>query len=257
MTTIERATVVGVFTDRAQAEQALADLRHAGFNDDEIGFAVRHTEYTEHMHVPDHPDSAKGAAAGAVGGGVLGGVIGAAIALLIPGFGPAIAGGVLGAVFGGAALGAATGGFMGAMTALGLSEEEAHYYQREFEIGRVIVTVKAPGRAQEAHDLLLHAGAYDSSTQTNDGTPGPSADLYTPSVSTETAPTSYVAGSPLLENSYSQEAPLDPLEEDPTERMSALSRSASSEKHMVDSVAHYEGAADRANRNNIPSGTGN
>src|SRR5260370_19736431 len=36
MTTSERATVVGVFTDAAQAEQAIDELGRVGFSDDEV-----------------------------------------------------------------------------------------------------------------------------------------------------------------------------------------------------------------------------
>ena len=241
MASVERETVVGVFIERDQAEQAMTDLHRAGFNDDQIGFAVRHGHYTEHVHLPEQGDSAKGAAAGAVGGGVLGGVVGAAVALLIPGFGPAIAGGVLGATFGGAALGAATGGFMGAMTSLGLSEEEAHYYQREFETGRVIVTVKAPGRAQEALELLQLAGAYDASTgQGVHAAPGETIAAF---VAESTA-------APMMP--YLADVVSDPCEY-PVE---ASSVPDSAKNTLLDSVVHDESAADRPNRNNIPMGTG-
>lgn len=41
MTTTERSTAVGVFTERALAERAIEDLRNAGFNEDQIGFISR------------------------------------------------------------------------------------------------------------------------------------------------------------------------------------------------------------------------
>jgi len=41
MATIDRSTVMGTFHSRTQAEQAVADLRKRGFQDDEIGLAGR------------------------------------------------------------------------------------------------------------------------------------------------------------------------------------------------------------------------
>src|SRR6266704_4755833 len=39
MATIDRSTVMGTFHSRTQAEQAVAELRKIGFQDDEIGLA--------------------------------------------------------------------------------------------------------------------------------------------------------------------------------------------------------------------------
>src|SRR5947209_1496814 len=162
MATIERSTVVGVFTGRLQAEQAINELRRAGFSDDQIGFILRGNPVGESTEGETGSDPGAGAAAGAVSGGVIGGVLGAAASLLIPGLGPAIAGGILAATLGGAAIGAAAGGIIGALTDIGVPEEEARYYQGEFEAGRVIVTVRADGREQEARDILRQNGARDA-----------------------------------------------------------------------------------------------
>jgi hypothetical protein len=168
MTTNSRATVVGVFTTRANAENAISDLHTRGFTDQQIGFitrdhnaAVDQTSATEEAEVP----TGERAAVGAASGGVVGGILGAAASLLIPGLGPAIAGGILAATLGGIAIGAATGGIIGTLTHVGVPEEEANYYQKEFEAGRTLVTVDAPGRQQEAIDTMRRNGAYDASTR--------------------------------------------------------------------------------------------
>ena len=44
---------------------------------------------------------------------------------------------------------------------MGVPEEEARYYQGEFESGRAVVTVKAETRAGEAEEILRRFGAYD------------------------------------------------------------------------------------------------
>ncbi len=64
----ERSTVVGVFADEQQAEQAIRALQQAGYSNDRIGFLVRHT-------------------AGVLGG-IVGGVMGAVDAVLMPALGP-------------------------------------------------------------------------------------------------------------------------------------------------------------------------
>jgi hypothetical protein len=81
--------------------------------------------------------------------------------MLLPGFGPVVAGGILAMAFGGAVAGTAVGGIFGAMTGLGVSEDEAKYLQSEFESGRAIVAVKAGPRATEAAEIMRRHGGYD------------------------------------------------------------------------------------------------
>src|SRR5579885_3293641 len=98
MTMTERSTAVGVFSERPQAERAIAELHHAGFSDEQIGFVARNGDkMAESMGNGDtRAETVAGAATGAVSGGIIGGVAGAAASLLIPGLGPAIAGGKIG-----------------------------------------------------------------------------------------------------------------------------------------------------------------
>lgn len=44
---------------------------------------------------------------------------------------------------------------------LGLGRESASYYDQEFRAGRPVVSVRADGREQEAHDILHQYGGYD------------------------------------------------------------------------------------------------
>jgi hypothetical protein len=156
MTTTRRTAAVGIFDNDDQARRAIDALKRAGFRDDQIGFIRRRVDADRDT------DTGTRVATGVVGGGVLGGILGAAASLLIPGLGPAIAGGILAATLGGAAIGAAAGGIIGALTDIGVPEEEARYYQGEFEAGRVIVTVRADGREREARDILRQNGARDA-----------------------------------------------------------------------------------------------
>ena len=157
--TTDRA-IVGVFDDRRAAEQAVEALYQAGFRDEHIGFVIRGAEDVRGGMIVDAEGTkdGKGALTGAVTGGMLGGVLAAAIAVLIPGVGPVVAGGVMAAFFGGAIAGTAVGGIFGAMKGLGISEDEARYFEQEFNSGRAIVAVKPQGRAADAARLLTQFG---------------------------------------------------------------------------------------------------
>ncbi len=167
MAMTESPVAIGVFGNQEQARQAIDELERAGFDQKEIGYLVRTAE-TEAADA----DRQSRVATGAISGGVLGGVLGAAASLLIPGIGPAIAGGILAATFGGIVVGAAAGGVAGALANLGVSEDDARFYQRELEAGRTIVTVKNPDGATEAADIMRRNGAYNATT--------PLADVNTP-----------------------------------------------------------------------------
>jgi hypothetical protein len=172
-----RTTVVGVFDNRDQADRAVEELRRVGFRDDQIGYAVRGTE-------GETVETGKTAAGeGLATGAVIGGLVGAAAALLIPGIGPVVAGGVLASVLGGAAVGAAAGGILGALVGMGIPEEEASYYESEFQAGRTLVTVKCESRCAEAQEVMRRFGAYDIETRgtTTTGT------TTTPGMTTGTA----------------------------------------------------------------------
>ena len=174
MATAGRSTVVGLFEDRRQAERAIDELERAGFRGEQIGF-VRHDEEKFEGDTGvgewDTPVEER-TSTGALTGGLLGGLLGAAAGLLeqdvilMRGIGPAVAGGTLATALGGvgAAVGVAAEGLLGALTGMGVPEREARYYEREFQAGRTLVTVKADGRYDEARSILRGQGAYDVET---------------------------------------------------------------------------------------------
>jgi uncharacterized protein (TIGR02271 family) len=164
----QRKTAIGVFADRQEAQKAVNELRRAGFREDQIGVAGRDGETITGAHeTGDRGTNAGiGAAAGAATGAGLGALWGIGIvAGLLPAIGPAIAGGTLAAILSSAAAGAAAAGIAGALIGLGIPEEEATYYESEFHAGRIIVTVNADGRYDEAHAILQRFQAYDYSTR--------------------------------------------------------------------------------------------
>ncbi|HEY6540554.1 MAG TPA: YsnF/AvaK domain-containing protein [Ktedonobacteraceae bacterium] len=77
--------------------------------------------------------------------------------------------------------GASTGGFLetlrnklsssteaesisSSLTGMGVSQEDADYYQREVDAGHVIVAVHSYGHSQQANDILYRSGAYTAQT---------------------------------------------------------------------------------------------
>jgi len=162
----QRTVVVGVFQDRLQADQAVADLLKAGFRKDQIGVAMRNAEGTETTVDDEGSHAESGAVTGALAGLGLGALAGLGVmAGVIPVIGPAIAAGTLGVVLSNAAAGAGIAGLVGALVGAGVPEHEAKYYHEEFEAGRTIVTVTANGRADEATTILRRHRAYDMNTR--------------------------------------------------------------------------------------------
>jgi hypothetical protein len=64
--------------------------------------------------------------------------------------------------------GAAAGGLVGALVGLGLSEEDARYYEGQVREGKTLVAVDAGDRPDEARDIVRRHGGYDRATA-----PGP------------------------------------------------------------------------------------
>lgn len=147
-------TVVGIFTDRSDAENAIRELKDAGFTEQEIGVAMQ--DRTEQRQLMDTTGStaAEGAATGVLSGGVVGGLIGLLGSLLIPGVGPIVVGGVLASTLTGAGIGAATGGIIGALMGLGVPEADAQHFDLGLRSGATLITVDAGDRVPEALAIL-------------------------------------------------------------------------------------------------------
>lgn len=158
----ESGRVVGLFRDQLEAEQAIRELKAAGFSDSQIGVLMQDPEAGRRLAEDAGTKAGEGAKAGAIGGGVVGGVLGLLAgvgALAIPGIGPIVAGGALASTLAGAGIGAAAGGLLGALMGMGIPEEEARYYERGLQEGGILLTVDAGARAAEAEQILSGAGA--------------------------------------------------------------------------------------------------
>lgn len=171
--TANRQVVIGSFATREDAERAVHELRRAGFDSADLGVAAKResSDWSSYDLKGDDRDdldlvddeatnAATGAATGAAAGAGVGGLWALGIAAgLLPAIGPVVAGGILGSLLASAAAGAATGGIVGSLIGLGVPEDEARYYEGEFQGGRTLVTVRTDGRAEEALNIIrMHGG---------------------------------------------------------------------------------------------------
>jgi hypothetical protein len=159
------SVVISVFEDRLSAERALAELRRAGFDEEQVGLVMRDAKSPKPRRAAGRKPSKaeEGMTNGAIAGGLLGsvGAVGAVVAGLIPGVGPLLSVGLLASVLSGAAAGLAAGSVVGALVGLGVPEDEARHYESEVKAGRVLVTVRGGRRNGRAVALLRQAGGCD------------------------------------------------------------------------------------------------
>ena len=114
-------TIVGVFDERAGAENAIEDLQNAGFSSDQIYYSGSDEGHRENRdtgfwqgitrfftHAKDTPHDP----------------------------------------------------FAQQLRDLGLSDDESRYYENQYDIGHTVVAVKAPGREEEALDIMRDKGAH-------------------------------------------------------------------------------------------------
>ena len=157
----ERTTLVGTFDDQNAAEHAIEQLRDAGFEREQLGFAGHDPDSTRTREIEEHGNTAgPGALGGLVTGAAAGGVIGWLGLAAIPAIGPFLAGGAIGSALIGAAAGGATGGILGGLLGLGIPRHEAEMHEEQIKQGRTLVSVQAD-TIGDAERIMADAGAID------------------------------------------------------------------------------------------------
>lgn len=165
-------TVLGIFRDRADANNTLDTLHDKKFEAEQISVI---TQDNEVYHTGDDRASnvAGGTASGIATGGALGALAGLLIgigAVTVPGVGALLVGGPLAAALGltgaaaatvsGAVTGALAGGLVGALTGLGLPESEAQEYEDEIREGAILLAINASDREVDiVEEILRESGA--------------------------------------------------------------------------------------------------
>lgn len=160
-------TIVGLFDDRDEAQNAVRDLVEAGFARDRVSIVANdpqgnlQTEKVDEQGNFAGAGAATGAASGAVVGGIAGLLIGMGFAV-IPVAGLLIAGPIAGLVAG-VVGGAAAGGIIGALIGLGIPREQADVYAEAVRRGSTLVTVQTFAEADRdrAEQILDRDGAVD------------------------------------------------------------------------------------------------
>ena len=156
--------VFGIFATRAQVEQAVDQLRDAGFRATDVSVLFPENVGTKEFAHEKHTKAPEGVAAGATSGALLGGTLGWLVgigALAIPGLGPFIAAGPLMEVLSGVGVGAAVGGVAGALVGMGIPEYEAKRYEGLIKGGGILLSVHTDDRewTKRAKDILERTGA--------------------------------------------------------------------------------------------------
>lgn len=176
MGTKRERVMIGVFESAGDARRAIEDLRDAKFSDRSIGLLTHDKEgdpdvrsFREMEGNRAGVGAAVGAAAGAGGGALW--ALGIAAGFL-PAIGPVIAGGLLAALAASAASGAAAGVLVGTLVGLGVTDEEAAFYDDEFKKGRTIVVVQGDDRRELTQTILTAHHAQNAQVLT----PGTLAD---------------------------------------------------------------------------------
>ncbi len=175
---------VGLFSSRAEAEQAMYRLRDTGFDMDKISIINRNIDdVRDGMPIAGEKSKSEQAQGGAGAGAIMGAATGGAIGLLgglgillIPGVGPVAEAGVLLAnMLLGGGLGAAGGSLVGALMGWGLPENQAMYYNtRVYDHDEYMVLLEGTEiDIQAAQAILNDQGIRDWHIF---GTPGSAGD---------------------------------------------------------------------------------
>jgi hypothetical protein len=169
---------VGVFSTRRDVEEALHELKNAGFGMDRVSVITQDGERDDiagaevRDRVGDKSD--EGAKVGAATGGALGGLTGLLVGLgtlAIPGIGPIMLAGAaattLATTLAGAGIGAAAGGLLGALIGLGVPEERAKVYDDRVKRGHYLVIIDGTDTEIASAEAILNRrgveefGIYD------------------------------------------------------------------------------------------------
>lgn len=174
MATSNRRRAFGVFSRRGDAEQALRELRDAGFNMNNVSVIATDADRNDEIAGADVSKSVgnkadEGAAAGAVTGTALGGLTGLLVglgSLAIPGVGPILLAGAtattLATTLAGMGIGAAAGGLLGGLLGLGIPEAQARVYSDRVHRGEYLVIIDgSQNDIQRAETILRHRGIQE------------------------------------------------------------------------------------------------
>lgn len=172
-------TVLGIFKNRLDVENAIDILKDDGFDAKDISIVMRDEQEGRDIENSTGSDIAAGAGNGIVTGAVIGGAAGFLAGTVLPGLAGFLIGGPIGAAIGltgaaamtvsGAVTGAVAGGIIGALMGLGLSNEEAERYSERIREGAILLAVPVQEHDDlRVKDIFEDSNATDIKTVTDD-----------------------------------------------------------------------------------------
>jgi Alternative complex III, ActD subunit/Heat induced stress protein YflT domain len=163
---LKNMSVYGIYKTRETAEEAVDEMRIAGFRSADISVLLPQNSGTKDFAHEKNTKAPEGAVTGASAGAVIGGTLGWLVglgALAIPGVGPFIAAGPIVAALAGAGAGGTVGGILGGLIGLGLPEYEAKRYEGRIREGGILLSVHCDNTdwVHRAKAMLEKTGAED------------------------------------------------------------------------------------------------
>lgn len=163
--------VLGIFFNRADAEDAISRLEEEGYDPKDISIVMKDQAKGEEMQENTGARVAEGAVSGATTGGVIGALAGLLVGTgIIPGLGVLLIGGPIAAALGltgaaattvsGAVTGALAGGLLGVLTGFGLSREDARIYEDRIKEGGILLAV--PTRRGHENEVRIILEDYNA-----------------------------------------------------------------------------------------------
>ena len=152
-----KISVVGLFENRAELDEAISSLLTQGFRASDISVLLPDAQDTKQVVAREkHTKAPGGALVGATVGGAIGGALGLLAglgAIAIPGIGQFIVAGPILAALAGAGVGGAVGSLAGSLVGLGIPELEAKRDESLFTRGGALSRVRA-----DESDSVEHVG---------------------------------------------------------------------------------------------------
>ncbi len=170
----KNTAVFGIYRDGILVENAVDELRAAGFRNTDISVLFPKNEGTKDFAHEKHTKAPEGTATGATSGAVVGGGLGWLVgigALAIPGLGPFIAAGPIVATLAGAGAGGVLGGITGVLVGMGIPEYEAKRYEGRIKQGGMLLSVHSDNSewTRRAKEILERTGAQDVASTGEEG----------------------------------------------------------------------------------------
>jgi len=161
--------VFGIYATRHQVENAVDELKAAGYRNTDISVLFPENVGTKEFAHEKDTKAPEGTTTGVVTGGVIGGALGwlAGIgSLAIPGVGPLIAAGPIIGALSGMGAGGVIGGIAGALIGMGIPEYEAKRYEGRIKRGNILLSVHSDNHewTKKAKTILEETGAEDVSS---------------------------------------------------------------------------------------------